>query len=127
MSEPIAHVELLVGKEKAVLRLKKHLSPTVFSALILKLPLSSYAIRLGDLLVIRVGIAKADVPKVKDIEDGDVIYDPMQDSLIVYLSSDQKKAGRWVKLGEVIKGLENLKSIQKSSPAILRELKGSTK
>jgi len=116
MSEAFKELKIVFPDFEVLINLKKHLSPIIFTSLILKVPFTSFAYRTkGDILV-KVDIRKGDMQKVKSLEVGDVYYCMVEDAIGIVLTPKNPCLRTEIKIGEVTKGLENLEKIRRITP-----------
>ena len=116
MSEASRELKIVFPDFEVLVNLKKHLSPIIFTGLILKVPFTSFAYRTkGDVLV-KVDIRKGDIQKIKKLEVGDVYYCMVEDAIGFVLTPKNPCLRTEIKIGEVTKGLEKLENIKRITP-----------
>lgn len=119
MSEPIRDIKLIFPDFEVVTTIKKHLSPVIFTSIVAKLPLSTFAYRIGSDVLIKININRGGLPKITRLRRGDVYYSPVEDALGLCLSEDPVDTGRRVKIGEITSGINKLSLLRRITPVKL--------
>ncbi|MHA1729080.1 MAG: cyclophilin-like fold protein [Promethearchaeota archaeon] len=107
----------LIGIGYLTAEIERILSPITTERLIKKIPYSSsgrFFIGGKDFFTIPVGIKRGEEKAVKDVEKGDLVYDPSSDSLMICLKTGKSRM-KINRLGKITSGLEHFEKVQRSN------------
>ena len=97
---------------KALVLLKYHLAPEIIGKLIRYLPIDTYVYPSHNNLYMRLNIGSGGIQKISKLIVGDVFYDVTQDALGISLNVFKASFSQ-IKIGEIIEGLDSVKTIKK--------------
>lgn len=100
------------GEGRFTISLSKAKALPIISELNRRLPLDTYMLRRGNRILIYLGIDKGGFSMVS-CEEGRVLYDVVQDSLMICLSSERIESRKFIDVGYVKEGLEKILNLDR--------------
>lgn len=97
------------GSEISKIELVRHLSPILIERIVRSLPIKAYTLSSSNRIILNINIPYASQKKKTQHEAGDVSYDALNKSLIIYF---EKYEDDFENIGRVIEGLDNLKNLK---------------
>lgn len=91
------------------LTLVRHLSPILIERIYRSLPTKAFTIYLKNKLLLNINIASHAVRKSFNHSIGEISYDPIQKSIVIYFENEMDSLE---KIGYVSEGLDNLKKLK---------------
>lgn len=113
-------VDLRSGK-KFILSLSKSRALPVINELNRRVPMETYVFRRGVNVYIYLGIRKGGVSQV-ECSFGKVLYDVVQDCLMICLSDKKITSRKFVEVGSVKEGIEIVMGIDDRVDAVIKRL-----
>ncbi len=114
MSDSVSRIPVKIkvnGVGEAEGELVRILAPLTVKGVLGKLPYRGRAHVRGGGLSMMIGIHRGGEKAVKSVKAGDIVYWPMQDSLIIYFQ-DSKPYGPVNKVGSVVGNIEMFKGLK---------------
>jgi hypothetical protein len=114
MSDSVSRIPVKIkvnGIDEVKGELVRILAPLTVKGVLSKLPYRGRAHVRGGGLSMMIGIRRGAEKAVRSVKAGDIVYWPMQDSLIIYFQ-DSKPYGPVNKVGSVVENLEELKGLK---------------
>ncbi len=111
----------LGGGRKFILSLSKSRALPIINELSRRVPLETYVFKRGTNVYIYLGIRKGGVSQV-DCSFGKVIYDVVQDCLMICLSDKKITSRKFIEVGSVKEGIEVVMTIEERVDAVIRKL-----
>ena len=91
------------------LELNRWSNPLLVEKIIRNLPSKFLVFILGSKILFKIGIPQASARKIYKHQKGDISYDPLHESLVIYTKEEQDHLEN---IGKVIEGMENLEKIK---------------
>ncbi len=113
-------VDLGSGK-KFILSLSKSRALPIINELNRRLPMNTYVFRRGSNVYIYLGIRKGGVSQV-ECSFGKVLYDVVQDCLMICLSEKKITSRKFIEVGSVKEGIEVIMGIDERADVTIRRL-----
>ena len=104
-------IKIKVNGKEAKISLKRILSPISIERMYRSLPMSGLAIRSDSAVYISVDVEGMLESPAKTLNEGEVGLDVGNSMLVVALKKTAISSGRVTRMGSVLSGLENIKSI----------------